>query len=806
MTAVPPTPPTEAQVAERLQAALMAHRAGWLDDAAHHYAAVLAAAPEHPEALHHLGLVWHRQGRDAEALALIRRSIALVPGALAWRFNLAGVLEARGEADAAEAVYREAAAGDSRPLPERLDQARGLLERGQPLAAYHQARLARAAAPEDAVPSRLLGRIALARGRAAEALEHLERALALAPDDVPARFMRGRALEAAGDSGAARAAYEALLAGLPAHREAGLALAALHQRASRLERAAETCRAVLRHHPGAARAHALLGTVLAAAYRLDEAERHYREAMRHIPNNAALHCDLAGVLLNLGRGAEAAGHCRTALRLDPGLAEARATLGNLRFEAMAYREAERHYREALRLQPANGHVRVNLGNALLRQCRVEEAWEAYGEAVQRDPQHWMAWSNWLLTQNYRRRTDEPEFVAAHRRFGTALQAAVPAPAPHGNRPEPERPLRIGFLSSHLHTNPVTVFLEPWFRHRDRERFTLICYASGGRRDAVTRRWEALADDFVRVTGLSDDEAAERMRADGIDVLFDMAGHVGQNRLPLVARRPAPVVVTYQAYLNTTGLGRIDWFLSDAALTPPGSERCFTERVYRLERFLMCYQPPDDAPPVAPPPLGQGGAVTFGSYNNAAKFSPDTVRVWARLLAEVPGARLVLRSLNALEPETVAGLKERFASEGADPGRIEYRPPTPQHRDYLADYGHIDIALDPFPYNGVTTTCDALWMGVPVVTLAGSHGFGRAGASILTSLGRPEWIAGDEAGYVATARALAADLPRLEAERRGLRAAMAASPVADGPRFARDMEAACRDMWRRWCADRAAGTP
>ena len=309
------------------------------------------------------------------------------------------------------------------------------------------------------------------------------------------------------------------------------------------------------------------------------------------------------------------------------------------------------------------------------------------------------------------------------------------------------------------------------------------------------------------SGVTDAALAEQIRSDRIDILVDLIGHTGNNRLPLFARRPAPVQASYMAYLNTTGLSRIDYWITDALQNPPETQAYFSEQLWNLPRCFVCYTPADYAPPVAETPLLAGGAPMFGCFNNGSKFSPRSIGTWASLLKAVPGSRLAFKGMQHADPSAMNRISGWFQEQGIEAARLVFLPPAP-YGAYLAAFSGIDVALDPFPYNGNTSTSDALWMGVPVVTLAGNNAISRSGVSLLNAVGHPEWIAQSEAEYVRIAAELVSDPQHLARLRRSLRGEMARSPLCDGPGFARAMEEAFRGMWRRWCeqAARAASQP
>jgi predicted O-linked N-acetylglucosamine transferase (SPINDLY family) len=361
-------------------------------------------------------------------------------------------------------------------------------------------------------------------------------------------------------------------------------------------------------------------------------------------------------------------------------------------------------------------------------------------------------------------------------------------------------LRVAFLSPDFRYHAVSFFFQPLLAHLDRSAVEMFCYAEVEDPDPVTAYLQSLGGTWRWSSTLDDAALAAQLRADGIDITIDLAGHMGGNRLRALAAKPAPVLATWLGYPATSGLAAIDWRITDARADPPGEEAFHTERLLRLPESFLCFaayitQVPDPAPP----PMRSRGHITFGSFNNPQKLSPSTVRAWGRILAALPQARLLLKSLDFTGPDRRADLLNRLAAHGIPPERVELRPPQPAMPDHLGAYAEIDIALDPFPYNGTTTTCEAMWMGVPVVTLIGARHAGRVGFDLLSQLGLEELAAPDIDAYVETAIALAKDGARLERLRSTLRERMRASPLCDAPRFARDFADGLRIMWRDWCA-------
>ena len=351
---------------------------------------------------------------------------------------------------------------------------------------------------------------------------------------------------------------------------------------------------------------------------------------------------------------------------------------------------------------------------------------------------------------------------------------------------------------------MAFFLEPILSTHDRVEFESVCYSDVKQPDAVTGRLRALAGEWRDIRGRSDDQVAELVRRDRIDILVDLAGHTAGNRLLVFARKPAPVQVTYLGYPNTTGLTSIDYRITDECADPTGAaDRLHTEKLVRLKNGFLCYLPPEESPEVSPTPVLRNGTVTFGSFNQLPKLSNEVVRIWAATLSRVPGSRLLLKAHGFSNEETRSRFRERFAEHGITPDRLELRCDVPSTRSHLELYGEVDVALDPFPYNGTTTTCEALWMGVPVIAWAGPTHRARVGVSLLTGLGLAEWIAESRERYVELAVELAGDPARLDRIRHGLRDRMRQAPLMDGAGFTRGLEQAYREMWRSWvrgCGD------
>jgi protein O-GlcNAc transferase len=567
------------------------------------------------------------------------------------------------------------------------------------------------------------------------------------------------------------------------------------------EAAAAACREVIRLAPARANGHCNLGTALFHLGKLDEAVVAYREALRIKPDYGEAHSNLGRALYEQGKHDAAVAAYRVALRIKPDDASAHCNVGAALHSQGKLTEAVAAYRAALQIKPEYAKAICNLGTAFADQGKLGEAVAAYGEALRLKQDYAEAGSNLLLCLNYDEQCSNAELYQAHLTWGQRHGRAAALPVTCANDPATERRLKIGYVSPDFRGHSVAFFLEPLLKHHDRRQIELFCYAEVSWPDAVTERFKALADHWVVTVGMSDAAIAERIRNDGIDILVDLAGHMAKNRLPVFARKPAPVQVTWLGYPNTTGLTTIDYRLVDAVTDPEGEADPFaSETLLRLANCFVCYNAPRDAPAVAPPPSLKRGSITFGSFNNPTKLSAATLDVWATLLGRLPNARLLLKGRPFADATVQASFLQRLRERGVSAERVELLAWIPDGAAHLALYNRIDIALDPFPYNGTATTCEALWMGVPVVTLRSDRHAGRVGASLLAQVALTDLIADSTAEYVEIAAGWAHNPAELNDLRLSLRSRVATSPLCDAPTFATKIEGAYRAMWRRWVAN------
>ena len=548
--------------------------------------------------------------------------------------------------------------------------------------------------------------------------------------------------------------------------------------------------------PGHAEAHANLGAALQEQGKSEEAVAACRRAIALRPDYAEGHANLGNALRDLGRYREAIAAYRRAIALRPDHAAAWSNLGHALREQGRLSEAVEACRQATILAPDFVLAQSNLGNALQDQGRLDDAAATFRHAMAIDPNNDAAHSNLLMCLHYATAPSRAALFEEAVAFGRRHAGrAMPGMA---RGPRDGQPLRIGYVSADFRNHPVGYFLARVLAAHDPAAVEVYCYANHHAEDAMTARLRASASQWRGIADLADTDAAALIRRDGIDILVDLAGHTAGNRPSLFALRPAPVQATWLGYFDTTGLPEIDYILADRFVAPDGEDQFFTETVWRLPDIYLCYEPHGIAIEPAPPPLLTNGFVTFGCFNNHAKTTAETMDVWAALLRRVDGARLFLKNRSLADPAVVETLVSRFAAHGIARERLILEGQSPLAA-FLAAYHRVDIALDPFPFGGATTTAEALWMGVPLVTLRGERWVGRMSEAMLTMIGLEDLVAPDADAYVRTAAALANDTARLGRLHAGLRHMLETSPFCDGPRFTRALEAAYRGMWEAFRA-------
>ncbi len=612
---------------------------------------------------------------------------------------------------------------------------------------------------------------------------------------VPEAFALARGHHQAGRLAEAENLYTRILAAAPDHADCLHLMGVLATQTGRAELAVRLIGEALARDGADAAYHSNLGNALHALGRDGEAEESYRRALALKPDYVGARYNLASLLQARGRCEEALTQFEQTLALWPDNPDLHANCGAALLELGRLTKAAVRCERALALKPDHLAARINLGKCCQELKRMVEAVAHYRQALAVRPDHAEVHSNLLMTLTYLPDRPAGRLFDEHRDYGR--RHCRPASL-HANAREPERRLRVGCVSGDFRRHVVGFFFVPVLEAHDRDAVSVHLYSETRRPDSLTARLKARADGWCDTAGLDDDALAARIRADGIDVLVDLAGHSAFNRLPVFARKPAPVQVTWLGYPGTTGLTAMDYRLVDPVSDPEGAaDAQATERLVRLKDGFLCYRPE-----TAPEPGRGTGPLTFGSFNSLNKLSEPVLDLWAALLNRLPEARLLLKCRQLADPAAAALLRAAFESRGVAGERLDLRSWTAGPEAHLETYREIDIGLDPFPYAGTTTTCEALWMGVPVVTLAGDRHAARMGASLLTRVGLPELIATTQTAYLEIAVSLAGDPARRDRLRSDLRPRMAASPLCDAFGLARCLETAYRVMWRRWCAGSA----
>ena len=820
--------------------AISLHQQGQLAQARQAYGAILASDPGNAAAHHYLGLLEHQSGnpmaalphlrtaaqsetaepfysvnlgnllkdlqRPQEAEAAYQRALALEPGDALALYNLGHLYQLYGRWSEAAASFGQATAAQADFVLAWQKLAAMELRANRREQALAAAERAVALAPDDAASwfhlADALGRFQ----RWPESLEALERSLALQPQFAEAWNNLGLARKQQGDRAGAKAAFEAALEQAPPSDPANASLAAetcsnlaqVELDGHQLQAAQQWSERALALDPQNAQVQFTKGNVLNALGQYELAASALRRALELQSDFPEALNNLGNILLNLQRHSESIAIFERAISQRSDYAEALANLANAQREASFPDLAEQALLEAIRINPEFAAAHSNLGNAYFDQGKVDLALQSYHRGIDLGQDDRDFVPNYLFALNYSPSASDADLAAETQRLCQAkfdaIRSEAAASAPAAVAVIAGRRLRVGYVSPDFWMHPVARFLLPVLENHDRSQFEVFAYSSRYLKDGFTTEIAKHIEHWRDVHQLEDGALADLIRADGIDLLIDLTMYARDCRPALFARKPAPVQITYLAYVGTTGLAAMDYRITDRVLDPPDApELPFIEQPLRLSRCWWSFSVPPPVvtiPAVVPPPCLNQGVISFGSLNNFVKVNETVRALWADLVASVPGSRLVL---HIKETRARLGLLEFFAGRGVASDRISligYQSGP----DYMATYGQIDIALDTSPFAGGTTSFDALWMGLPLVTLAGERSSSRGGASILTSLGRPDWIARSPEQYIAIAQHLASDPQALATIRSSQRAELRASPLMDNAGFTRELEALYRQAW------------
>lgn len=678
----------------------------------------------------------------------------------------------------------------------------------------------------------------LADGRNREAVSVCEQALALDPQHAKLWCALGAAQRRLAQMDAARTAYERAVELDSGYAQAWCNLGEWWLVKGEWQAALSKFEQALRFEPRLLEALNNRVVVLYELGRFGDAEKAAKEAIEIHPGRSALHVNLGNVLLHSGKARPAVKAFRKALECDPTCSEAHLNLATLLGETRRLAEvldfiehdiavkgesaqrlaslalaqqakgdlpaAEATCKKVLQIQPNNVSALITLAGCHSARADHHTAIALHERALAENPDMPAIYSNIAFDATYLPDISAEEVFTYHRGWADRFEK-------NGKKNlfafeqsrQADRPLRIGYVSGDFGTHPVGFLLRDVIRNHDRQQFSIHCYSMMRGSDSITAEIRAHADTWVDALLMSDDELAEQVHQDRIDILVDLSGHTAYNRLPIFVRKPAPVQATWIGYFHSTGLNSIDYFITDPYTTPPGGGQLFSETPLCLPHSRFCYSPPEYTPEVAPVPAIARGGITFGSFNRVDKLVEPVIAAWVKILNAVPGSRLLLKAAAFENTQVSDELRRRFLAQGLERDRLELRGRS-SHPAMLAEYGEIDIALDPFPFNGGMTTLEALWMGVPVVTLEGSSVVARQSTSALVNIGLDELVFNDLDAYIKGATALASDLKRLATLRQEMRSRMANSPLCQAKQFTQDLEALYRRMWQAWCRGEKLG--
>jgi len=792
-------------ISDILKRAVTLHQAGRLEEAARLYEQVLTQNADHPDALHLLGMVRYHMKAYDEAERLVERAVTLNPHDPVFHNSLGAILRERGDREEARSCFGEA-------LRLKPDYAEALSNRGSiardegdTAGAIVLFRKAIDAKPRYAEAHYNLGNALAEEGRLEEAILAYTEALRVRPVYPAAANNMGKVLADLGRFDEAVACYKEAVTLNPRAADTILNLVTLLYDRGVFDEAERYAEQALKLQPRHPEALYTTGNICKARGRLSDAVSWYRRAIEARPVYPEAHNNLGNTYTELNNLDEALLCYRRAIDARPDYPDAWNNLANVYRHRHQFGEARRCYETALQHNSRYAQAMCNLGNVCKEEGQPDDACRWYEKSLVCNPDAPAVFSNLLFLLHYRSQLSRNDIFERHREWADRFGQHAWASNPDERNTDPDRRLRIGYVSPDFHRHSVAYFIEPVIASHDRDAVEVFCYSHSAIADDVTERLKTHADGWRNIYFTSDDETAAMIRSDRIDILVDLAGHTGGNRLTVFARKPAPLQVSYLGYPDTTGLPQMDYRLTDEWTDPPGAaDRFAVEALIRLPRGFLCYRPSDEAPPVDIPPSKRSGYVTFGSFNLRAKMTPQVFRVWADILAAVPDSRLIIKSRTLIDKDIRNDIEQIFMSLGIVSGRVHCVSYVPSLRDHLALYNQVDIGLDTFPYHGTTTTCEALWMGVPVIALAGEHHVSRVGVSLLHAVGLDEFVTSSDQDYVACAVALAHDKTRREMLRHDLRQRMTASPLMDAVGFTRGLEKAYRDMWKSYCRSQRYG--
>jgi predicted O-linked N-acetylglucosamine transferase (SPINDLY family) len=746
------------------------------------------------------GLAMQDSGQMELAKKSYERALSIQPGHLGACNNLGTLLASGGSWDDAVGLYRKALAIDPANFEVYLNLAAALKSLARPQEAIEYLKQAVELRPGNASAINQLGETLLFVEDFDAAAACFGRAFELETNNANFVFSQGLALQAIKQYQDASQCYRQVIALNPQFAEAYCNLGAIERQLGNNGAAIEYFEQAILKKPAFADAFCNLANAHQALGNLDAAEQNYQKALKLRPDFAVAHCNYGTVFQSRGLLDIAKEKYLQAIRLDPNLHDAYTNLGVVLNNNRQFEDSIESFHRALAIKPDFAPAHVNLGNVLKDIGQVEESLASFRQALSIDPQNLQARSNLLFVLNYLNEQSGQLMLNEAKRFGETVTQMARAYAAWEVGKNPEKPLRIGFVSGDLCGHPVGYFLVGVLHALAQgaaDSLTLYAYPTRANSDETSKRIQGFCAGWKSAIGLSDAELARLIHADKIDVLIDLSGHTANSRLSVFAWKPAPIQVSWLGYFATTGVAEMDYFIADPWTLPQSQEEFFAEKIWRLPETRLCFTAPEVDVAITTLPVMANGYITFGCFNNLTKMNDMVVEVWARILHAAPTSKLFLKSQQTGEPTQREKLLKRFSKRGIPDQRLILEDYGPREQ-YLAAYQRVDIGLDPFPYPGGTTTAEALWMGVPVLTLAGEAFIARQGVGLMMNAGLADWIASDPDDYVQKALAHASNISALSALRARLRQQVLASPVFDAQRFAMHFDEALRTMWRVWC--------
>lgn len=715
--------------------------------------------PDFPQAHFNLGVVLVTLGRFSDAGASYVESIRLKPDFTEAYYNLANTLKTIGRLGEAEENYRYTI----RLKPDFYD-------------AYLN-----------------LGVTLEALGRPHDALASYQELIRLKPDCARAHYNAGSILADFGNPTHAAIFFRNAIRLEPDYFDAHLSLGNVLRELELFSEAEKIYQEAIRIRPNSAQVYSNLGNLLKDQRRFDDAELSYRFSIRLQPDFALAHFNLGNLLTDLDRLTDAVSSYEVAIRLQPHSAKFYNNLGIVQRHLQKLRESEQSYRKALTLDPTLAESHMNLGVVLYDLGQFDEAEQSYQEAIRLKPDFLEARSNLLFSFNARGQLLVDTLLVNAKGYGHLSSARAVPKFTSWLTTDQTSTLKLGFVSGDFRNHPVGYFFEGLLKYLDKSRFEVFVFPTHPKNDEFTDRLKSYFTHWIPIYEKSDRDASSLIYSYGIHILFDLSGHTACNRLPVFSFRPAPIQVSWLGYFATTGLPEIDYLLGDPFVTPNEESHHFSERIWQMPESYLCFTPPLEDVTVEPLPALNNGYVTFGCFNNLTKVSAPVVALWSRILHELPTAKLFLKTKQLIDPEARQRIIKQFADFNIAPERLILEDPSPRG-GLLAAYNKVDIALDPFPYPGGATSAEALWMGVPVLTLKGDRFLSHVGETIAHNSGQSDWIAQSHDDYVSKAIAHAADPDQLDKLRQSLRKKVLQSALFDAPRFAKHFERALQQMW------------